>query len=196
MMSSTTPEFEHLWQLYLLSMNEDKLEDVAKEASGSLVSADESEGFPEWKVSSLIIHNYQNDAFLNIELQLNTDVATRDTWIPFQRCNGWFPWSFCGAKPVLIFSSFLDGWKKINNNYDDYLRWQWWWMLQGKGTSNICFRHYLYYGSDWTYMNNYVVITVMMIWWLWENEFLSKTKDLSLVWWDQPQIRPSNLDKR
>ena len=28
-------------------MNEDKLEDVAKEASGSLVSADESESFPE-----------------------------------------------------------------------------------------------------------------------------------------------------
>ena len=28
-------------------MNEDELEDVAEEASGSLVSADESEGFPE-----------------------------------------------------------------------------------------------------------------------------------------------------
>ena len=28
-------------------MNEDKLEDVAEEASGSLVSADEPKGFPE-----------------------------------------------------------------------------------------------------------------------------------------------------
>ena len=28
-------------------MNEDKLEDVAKESSGSLVSADEPKGFPE-----------------------------------------------------------------------------------------------------------------------------------------------------
>ena len=91
-------------------MNEDKLEDVAKEASGSLVSADESESFPEQLNN--YPHNYQNDAFLNIELQLNADVATRDTWIPFQRCNDWFPWSFCGAKPGLIFSSFMDIWKK------------------------------------------------------------------------------------
>ena len=125
---------------------------------------------PKASLNSSILNNYQNDAFQNIELQLNADVATRDTWIPFQRCNDWFPWSFCGAKPGLIFPWFLDVWKKINNNYDDYLRWQWWWMLQGKGTCNICFD--TIYIMDlieltWTIM---MVITVMMIWWLWENE--------------------------